>query len=86
MVTDFAINVGCVAAETGGMSAARNRKSESVDRRVIGGEFIRSARGGAVVVGWSDALTLSLGYIGAGDWGLGAGGWRERRSVDKEDR
>jgi hypothetical protein len=45
----LAINVGCVAAETDGTSAARNRKSESVDRRVIGGEFIRLGRSRATL-------------------------------------
>ena len=40
---DLAIRAGCVAAEMGAASAVVKTKSESVCRRVIGGEFIRSA-------------------------------------------
>src|SRR5580704_19569561 len=43
MVMDLAMRAGCVAAELGAASAAVNAKSESAYRRVIGGEFIRSA-------------------------------------------
>src|ERR1035438_9020321 len=82
MVTDLAMSVGCVAAETGGTSAARNRKSESVDRRVIGGEFITSAREALLEPGRKRASPWGVGYkaCGMGEMravagGGGVGGW-----------